>query len=282
MQEVMGPEIMWILVCLCRKNYTQKSRKLFGVKKPLTASVEGSVARKPGQNAYDLVELAKGLKAKIITRNAGNKADMFSFWPNENEPSHAIFCIEGSIENIAADDSGVDKLNPSVQAIDLEKGMVTTILRGMDHCDGIRTTAWRTVLVTEESDDGQAYEIIHPLETLNHTVIDRSDGTIVDANNKPAVNIVKRGALPTMVWEGLTVLDNGVVIGGDELRPGDWDLSDDGEKDSNVDGGAIFKFVPDVPHSGGRIKRLDDSPLIAGSVYAFRASCQEGTSDSFM
>ncbi|MEA1990098.1 MAG: DUF839 domain-containing protein [Pseudomonadota bacterium] len=259
----------------------KKSKKYFGFKKPLQSSAEGSVAREPGQDAYDLIELAGGLKATILTREAGNKADMFSFWPNENDPTHAIFCIEGGDEVIGTLPSGADKLNPSVQSIDLETGEVVTMLRGMNRCDGIRTTAWGTVLATEETSTGQAYEIIDPLAMVNHTVTDRAAGTIVDADGNPTTLAAKRDALPTMAWEGLTVLDNGVVIGGDELRPGDWDLAGDGGDDPDVDGGAIFKFVPDMPNMGTVIADLADSPLVAGSTFAFRASCREGTSSSF-
>lgn len=259
-----------------------KSKKLFGINKPLKNSAEGSVARAPGQKAHDLVKLAKGLNATILTRDAGNKADMFSFWPNEDAPTHAIFCIEGGDEVIGELAPGVAKLNPSVQSIDLENGEVVTLLRGMNRCDGIRTTAWGTVLATEETSSGQAYEIINPLAMVNHTVTDRTAGTIVEADGvTPSTNVVKRDALPTMAWEGLTVLNSGVVIGGDELRPGDWDLAGDGGDDPDVDGGAIFKFIPTAPHTGGMVSDLADSPLAAGSVYAFRASCREGTSSSF-
>lgn len=50
-------------------------------------------------------------------------------------------------------------------------------------------------------------------------------------------NIVKRIALVAQSWEGLEVLDIGVVIGGDELRPSE-----------DYDGGAVFRFVPDTFH----------------------------------
>ncbi|MBW9266780.1 MAG: PhoX family protein [Candidatus Thiodiazotropha sp. (ex. Lucinisca nassula)] len=258
-----------------------KSEKLFGVKKPLKSSAEGTVVREPGQRARDLVKLAGGLRATILTRDAGNKADMFSFWPEEEDPTHAIFCIEGGDEVIGQFPNGRDKLNPSVQAIDLYTGSVTTLLRGMNRCDGIRTTPWGTVLATEETGNGQAYEIIDPLNFENHTVTDRENGMIVDMAGYSSDKVVKRDALPTMAWEGLTVLDSGVVIGGDELRPGDWDLKGDGGDDPDVDGGAIFKFVPEVPATGSLISQLSQSPLVAGAVYAFRASCREGTSSSF-
>ena len=258
-----------------------RSGKLFGFKKPLENSAEGTVVRAPGQDALDLIELAHGLKATILTREAGNKADMFTLWPNAAEPTHAIFCIEGGNETIGSLPGGADKLNPSVQAIDLESGAVTTLLRGMNRCDGIRTTAWGTVLATEETSNGQAYEIIDPLSMVDHTVLDRGAGTIVDAQGNPSTHIAKRDALPTMAWEGLTVLHSGVVIAGDELRPGDWDLAGDGGDDSDVDGGSIFKFVPAVPHMNGMISDLANSPLVSGSVYAARISCREGTSSSF-
>ena len=143
----------------------------------------------------------------------------------------------------------------------------------MSRCDGIRTTAWGTVLATEEAGDGQAYELIDLLNTSNHTVVDRASGTIVDENGTPSTTIVKRDSLPTMSWEGLTVTDEGVVIGGDELRPGT------GVADK--DGGAIFKFIPSAAHAGGIISDLADSPLSAGSVYAMRVDCREDSSGSF-
>jgi len=115
----------------------------------------------------------------------------------------------------------------------------------MDRCDGIRNTAWGTILATEETDLGQAYELIDPLGTTNHTVTDREASTIMDASGIASSTIVKRDALPTMSWEGLTVTADGVVIAGDELRPGDMG--------DNHDGGAIFKFVPETPHGGGLI-----------------------------
>ncbi|MDC4227615.1 MAG: hypothetical protein MPW15_26150 [Candidatus Manganitrophus sp.] len=68
-------------------------------------------------------------------------------------------------------------------------------------------------------------------------MLDRATGSVSDPGN-----IAKRPALPTMAWEGLIVLPSGVVIGGDELRPGT------GIADS--DGGAIFKFIPTPPPLG--------------------------------
>ncbi|TNF06550.1 MAG: hypothetical protein EP323_04745, partial [Gammaproteobacteria bacterium] len=243
-----------------------QSEKLFGFDEPLQESFDGHTGRMAGQNADDLILLAEGLEATILTREAGDKADMFALWPNDEAPTHAIFCIEGGREDLGTTlGSGITKYNPSIQRVDLATGMAETILRGMDRCDGIRTTPWGTVLATEETNDGQGYELINPLETDNNTVLNRSTGVIVDENSNPATNIVKRDALPTMGWEGLTVTEEGVVIGGDELRPGTG--TDD------KDGGAIFKFVPDAPHFGGEIADLALSPFAAGSVYALQVSC---------
>lgn len=45
--------------------------KYFGVIKPLTTSATGSVPRAPVQTAFDLVLVAAGLQATILTRAAG-------------------------------------------------------------------------------------------------------------------------------------------------------------------------------------------------------------------
>ncbi len=231
--------------------------KYFGFVKPITDSASAQVDRVPGQNANDLIKLATGLHATILTRKAAHVSDMFAFWPSEENPTHTIWCNEGGRVQL---DNG--KYNPSVQAIDLISGEVTTIVRGMRSCDGIRLTSWGTILATEERSDGGAYEIMDVLNT-NATISDRATG----ANDDPA-HVVKRTALPMISWEGLTVLDSGVVIAGDEWRPG----TDADDKD----GGAMFKFVPENPRSdSGVISDLAQSPLAAGSVYAMQVSCKD-------
>jgi secreted PhoX family phosphatase len=243
------------------------AHRFFGFQRPSDAFT-GHVSRAPGQEGSDLVVVAKGLKATILTRQAGNLADMFAPWPDSTHPTHLIFCIEGGAEDIGGTvppENVVAKKNPSVQRVHTTTGEVETILRGMSRCDGIRRTPWDTILATEETGDGAAYEILDPLVTTNHTVTDRTAGTIVDSANAPSTKVAKRTALPTMAWEGLDVTAEGVVVGGDELRPGTGTL--------DADGGGMFKFVPDVPHGGGSITQLSDSPLVAGSVYAFQASC---------
>lgn len=232
-----------------------------------SATTPEGYQRSAADQAGDLVDLAPGLNASYLTREAGHHADMFSFWPNDSQPAYLIACIEGGAEDLAN-----GKKNPSVQRIDLNSGEVVTLLRGMDRCDGIRTTAWGTVLATEETDDGQAYEIMNPENVLEQTVTDRAAGAIVDSEGNPSTHIAKRDALPTMAWEGLTVLDSGVVIGGDELRPGSYE-DDNGSPDT--DGGALFKFVPAVASAGGDISDLSQSPLASGKTYALQVSCRD-------
>jgi secreted PhoX family phosphatase len=189
---------------------------------------------------------------------------MIALWPNENAPTHLINCVEGGRQNLGTVlPNGTAKFNPSVQSIDLETGSVVTILRGMSRCDGIRTTPWGTILATEETDDGGAYEIIDPLAITNATILSRGGAGMPATIDDP--RIIKRTALPTMAWEGLAVLPSGVVIGGDELRPG---------SPADADGGALFKFVPAAPLSPGQtISDLAESPLASGSSYALQVSC---------
>ncbi len=263
----------------------KRSNKLFGVKWPLKDSAPATTGayRTATQSADDQVLLADGLKVEYLTRNAGNNTDMIAFFPLQN-PTHLITCVEGAREQLSGDANKDayavgDKFNPAVQRISLGDGKVETILRGMSRCDGIRTTPWETILVTEETTDGGTYEILHPLTTTNFTVASRATGAIVDAaGGANTAEIAKRTALPTMAWEGIAILPSGVVIAGDELRPGSIDLNGDGKADNDTDGGAIFKFIPSVARSGdGAIANLAESPFTAGAVYALQVSCVDDT-----
>ncbi|MDZ4097032.1 MAG: hypothetical protein U1D35_19225 [Paracoccaceae bacterium] len=237
-----------------------QAQALFGIAKPLAASSPASAEtgyRRPDATAADSVALAGGVAAEFVTRAAADHLDMMAFYPAD-KPTHLIGCIEADLEEIAP-----GKMNPSVQAIALADGSVKTLVRGMNGCDGIRATPWGTVLATEENDDGAAYELLDPLSLDNAVVSDRATG----ANSAPA-QIMRRGRLPMMAWEGLAVLPAGVVIGGDEERPG--------TASADSDGGAMFKFVPDRPHAGGMITALDQSPLASGKTYAMQVSCRKG------
>ena len=242
------------------------ANRFFGVHKPLQASAMATTGayRTLEQRAEDQVLLAGGLRARYLARDVGDKTDMLAFYPAGN-PTHLISCVEGGREVIGVMQDGSTKYNPSVQRIALATGQVETVLRGMDRCDGIRTTPWGTVLVTEETNDGFAFEILDPLTVTEATVLDRGmPGMPADISDD--VNIAKRYNLPTMAWEGLEVLANGVVIGGDELRPG--------TANADADGGALFKFVPATPRlEDYPIVNLNQSPLIAGNSYALQVSC---------
>jgi len=88
--------------------------KYFGFHSPLSTSASDTVTRTDGQVVSDLIDVATGLNAQILTRRAGNKADMFAFWPDDSAPSHLIFCIEGGVEDLSGTVPGgsVAKLNP--------------------------------------------------------------------------------------------------------------------------------------------------------------------------
>ncbi len=268
---------------------SSQSQSLFGFGTPVAASATVSVARSTtfpggvapsvaqngfGGDASPLMSLAGGLSAKYLTRIIGNAADQGDFWPyGATNPDYLLFCIEGSAEEINA--SG--KLNPSVQAIDLETGAVKTVLRGMDACDGLRVTPWGTVLATEEVGlSGGVYEILwDPASNVEYSIIERGTAagpaTIHDSVGADASGVVaKRTALPAMAWEGMLVTTEGVVIGGDELRPG--------TAAADADGGALFKFVPTTLRAGNTaVTQLSQSPFVSGSSYALRVSCTSGS-----
>lgn len=256
----------------------EHSAALFGIEAPLARSAKPKELpyRSLEQTAAEQLLAAAPLRVEYLTRAAANKTDMLAFWPDDDDPDLLITCVEGDVQHLADTDgnplaftSGVPKLNPSIQRIDLDTGEVETIMRGMHHCDGIRRTPWGTILATEETSDGAAYEILFPSRVTNLTVLDRETGRIVRTDGKPARNVaVKRDSLPIMAWEGLAVLESGVVIAGDELPPG--------TAAPDTDGGAMFKFVPRHPRTGRRrIKSLSQSPLVAGKTYAMQVSCDD-------
>ncbi|KAI9002785.1 hypothetical protein BC832DRAFT_601289 [Gaertneriomyces semiglobifer] len=268
-------------VGLMKKSILERySMELFGIQTPLATSAPrtNGAYRTPSQSAGDQVLLAEGLTAKYVTRQMANTADQLAFWTEEGD-DWAFFCIES--DPVVVEPKGgsfskvIDKMNPSVQAVRLRDGEVKTFLRGMSTCDGLRATPWGTIIATEETTNGGVYELFSPF-TLPQgaTVVDRKRGTVVDAQGNPVANIKKQTALPGIAWEGIHIDKSGVLYGGDELRPGS------GVPDT--DGGALFKFVPSKPRTASSpITSLGESPLSAGTVYAFTASCVDPSSDSF-
>jgi secreted PhoX family phosphatase len=256
------------------------SYKHFGFIKPTPGPTTVAVPRAAGQPASQRQQLAKGLTARFVSRQIAVAGDMIAFWPNDVAYTHLIVCIEQG--RFAGNATLAPGNNASVQRVSVNTGAVETILYGMSVCDGIRTTPWGSVLATEETSTGRAYEILDPLGTTGHWVADRATGDIRDGINSPTASstIAQRQSLPTMAWEGIMVLPNGVVIAGDELRPGTGA--------ADADGGAIFRFVPDAPFDcqgelatpgavcENPVTDLAQSPLVSGHVYALQVECTTG------
>jgi len=252
-----------------------QSHKFFGIVQPLNASETVSVPRAPNQDANQIIKLANGLQAEIVTRKSAHSSDQMAFWPNDIKPTHIVTCVEESVRNIIGTyPGGSNKLEPSVQTVNLATGEVKTILRGMTGCDGIRRTPWNTIVATEEVDDGGLYEILNPLTANELTVVTRGTSNIINSVGATVTGAVEyRGALGKLAWEGLDLSEQGVVYYGDEERPGSGG--------ADADGGSMFKFVPTALWDGAPVSNLSQSPLVAGNVYAFQASCQGRTSSSF-
>ena len=258
----------------------------FGVQGPLAASAPPTTGayRKPSQAAGEQVLVADSLTVEYLSRNIAHNADQFAFWPTDENPTHQIWCIEEFTPSVLKNPAGLElflpgdkvkKWTPGVQRLDLSTGAVETILRGTAGCDGIRRTPWGTILATEESDDGAAYEILDPLHVTNHTIVNRALGTVVEPSGLPSSNVVKRTALGKFAWEGIAILPSGVLYAGDELRPGE-PLSGAGNGPDG-DGGAIFKFIPANPRTVSTpISQLSESPFVVGNLYAMQVSCTTG------
>lgn len=234
-----------------------ETEKLFGFEHALPRSADASdyVARELA-TAGQRILLADGLKAEFVTRNVAKSGDMISFYPSADNYTHLIVCIEQG--------RAAGGINAGVQRIEVATGKVENIVYGMSVCDGIRTTPWGTILATEEAgSQGRAYEILDPLNTTGHWVANRATGDVRDGINSATVSnkVVQRPKLGSFSWEGLEVIETGVVIAGDELSPSNGN-----------EGGAIFKFIPSAPRmpGSGNIADLSDSPLADGNLYALR------------
>lgn len=242
-----------------------KIRALLAAVLCVLAAPAHAADRHPGQTVADLVELAPGVQARLLTREAADWTDMLVSWPPGPAPTHLISCVEKQRGTLAD-----GRLNPSVQALSLNDGTAHTLVRGMDRCDGIRVTPWGTVVATEESSDGGLYELLLPPDPAGFaelTVRDRATGRIEDGSVTPSALMAKRPALPTMAWEGFEMLPSGVVYGGDEWGP----FTAEGK---TWRGGGVFKFIPERPRTAaGPITRLADSPLVAGRVHALTPRC---------
>jgi len=251
----------------------------------LSSAAHAQATRSPSNVPADFFSsISPSITPSVVTRNAGNDLDQIQYLPHGSAtPTHVIACIEENLNCLsgacAVPYQFGDKLNPGVQRISLATGAVHTLVRGMQICDGIRTTPWGTVIATEEdfaTDVGGVYEILDPFSNDTYTILQRGGGgtpaVIIDQNNVDASNrVAKRGAMPVIRYEGLVVHETGVVLGGDEERPGSYGVGD-------TDGGAIFKFIPTTLRTPGAapISALTQSPLVSGTSYALATSCVTG------
>jgi secreted PhoX family phosphatase len=223
------------------------SQDLFGVRRPLVESSTLAVDKATATaDPRKLVTLAGGLKARVVSSTAGTRADQMALWPDGDNPKYLIACNEES------------PARAGVQRINIATGVAETIVTGTNSCDGVRRTAWGTILFSEENGTtGQSYELIDPLGTTGVT-LDRTTG--VFSGGTGTGNLVRREALGRMSFEGHGLLPSGVMYYGDENRPG-----------TGTPGGAYFKFVPTAPFAGGAaITSLSASPLASGTIYGLQ------------
>lgn len=212
------------------------SAELFGFEEPLAHSAVGDIDATTTPPAQQVIKAA-GLKVEPVAQ-LPELADMMAFWPTDTNPTHAFVCIEqGRAE---------DGMNPGVVRVNLSTGKQETVVFGTDRCDGIRRTPWKTILFTEETSDGGAYEYLYPNRLAPVRILDRATG------KTSSPRVVKRPNLGTFAWEGLEVYADGTVIAGDELRP-----------EEGVSGGSIYKFVSTGKDEFG-------SPLAEGVLHALR------------
>ncbi len=224
-----------------------QSEDLFGVGKPLVESSTAAVDKATAvADPTKLVTLAKGLKARVVSTTAGTRTDQMAFWPNSDKPTYLISCNEEG------------PTRAGVQRISIATGVAETIVTGTNSCDGIRRTAWGTIIFSEESGTtGQTYELIDPMGTTG-VALDRTTGAF--SGGTGAANLVRRTALGRLSFEGHGLLPNGVMYYGDENRPG-----------TGTPGGAYFKFVPTTPYAGtAPVTSLAASPLASGSVFGLQ------------
>jgi len=231
-----------------------QSTAAFGIGKILDESSTASLtAAEINANPAAVVTLAKGLEARVVTAGvAAPNVDMMVPWPDNADPTHLIVCNE---QGTSA---------PGLQAIDLDTGAAQTILTGITNCDGIRMTPWHTILFSEETSNGRAYELIDPVGVTG-VHLDRSTGVFSGGTGDCAggtgeCHFAVRSALGRLAFEGFAVYPNGVVYYGDENRPA-----------NGTQGGAYFKFIPDSLWTGGPpISTLAASPFVSGDVFGLR------------
>lgn len=236
-----------------------ESEDLFGVGKPLAASSTTTIdAATAAANPKQLVTLARGLRARVVTSGvAAANLDMLALWPNDQQPTWIVACNEQGTTD------------PGLQRINLATGAAETILTGTQSCDGVRRTAWGTILFSEEAGGGAAggstFELLDPLHTTG-VAYDRATGAF--SGGTGAASFARRDSVGRTSFEGHGLLPNGVMYYGDENRPS-----------NGTGGGAYFKFVPSTPWNGSPVTDLVHSPLAAGKVFGLRLGLRSGGTD---
>ena len=232
------------------------SEELFGFTHPLTESALGPY---DGADNTQAIQLAAGLQATLVSSSVASAADQIALWPNDEHPTFLFVCDE-------------ETSNPAVQRVDLSLppgSNATTIVTGLTSCDPVRRTPWGTIIVAEEATmsgnsaiaTGGLYEILDPVHiTTAINVTSRATGANTDINH-----LVKRQAVGTLAFESFAIESDGTMIYGDELAPG--------VVGTGAAGGAIYKFVPQVPFQGSSpITVLAQSPLASGSIFGLRVA----------
>jgi hypothetical protein len=59
------------------------ANQYFGIKKPIASSETVHLPRAPLQSASDLIKLAHGLSASIVSRKVAENSDMMAFYYND-------------------------------------------------------------------------------------------------------------------------------------------------------------------------------------------------------
>jgi secreted PhoX family phosphatase len=236
------------------------SKGEFGVGTPLDHSSSTQITQ---QQALDdptkLVTLAGGLTAHVVTSGvAPNVLDMIALWPDDTHPEWLIECNEGGTAD------------PGLVRINLATGESETIVTGTTSCDPVKRTAWGTIVFAEEAGGGATggslYELTDPLGTTGVT-LDRVNHTF--SGGIGAENLSYVPALGHLSFEGLALLDSGLLYYGDENRPS-----------VGTAGGAYFKFIPnELATPGRRIATPDQSPLASGTIYGLRLGLRSGSTD---
>jgi hypothetical protein len=237
-----------------QQSLKQRAEQLFGVNNPLDASSTADLNEAQAlANPAGLVNLTNGLKANVVSAgNAAPNLDQAVLWP-QSSPTYLISINEEG------------PAQPSLQKINLETGVATTIVSGTDSGDPVRITPWGTILFGEEAGDtGAMYELIDPLSVEGAT-INRTTGVA----STPKIRRVN--ALGFNSFEGLAILPNGVTYYGNELSA-----------NAGAPGGAYYKFVPSAPWGGGApITSLDQSPYSSGSIFALRVGTSGNNGQGF-